>query len=211
MNQIKKIRTQSNLAEWEDWLEEERLQKRRNYLPERMAEKVEGLLKIIKIDPEDAVMVNRCVNIDKGGYARASFHSKIVGHKLNVLIHRAILRRMVGREISRNEHCDHINGDRLDNRRSNLRLCSCSDNSRNRHVASRASKLGVIGVGIRRGKFRASLKMPGSTKMLINKSFNTLKEAVEAFNHAAERAGFLTRSFIPNTYSAQQAIERSNR
>jgi hypothetical protein len=64
-----------------------------------------------------------------GGYA---VHSRRVGPRREgrvekVWMHRLIARPPEGMEI------DHVNGDRLDNRRANLRVVSHSENMRNRH------------------------------------------------------------------------------
>lgn len=52
------------------------------------------------------------------------------------------------------EVIDHINGDKRDNRISNLRDVDAWANSRNKPVQSK-SKTGIVGVEIQRGKFRA--------------------------------------------------------
>jgi len=59
------------------------------------------------------------------GYARNGFRDH------PQLMHRVILERVLGRGLSTNEHVDHIDGDGLNNMRSNLRLASISDNTAN--------------------------------------------------------------------------------
>src|SRR4051794_23713163 len=56
----------------------------------------------------------------------------------NVRMHRLILGLKLG------EYTDHVNGNRLDNRRSNLRKATMAQNNQNR--ASRGSKSGYRGV-----------------------------------------------------------------
>ena len=48
-------------------------------------------------------------------------------------IHRLIMSRMLGRELKKSEHVDHINGNGLDNRRANLRVSNNSQNHANKN------------------------------------------------------------------------------
>lgn len=57
-----------------------------------------------------------------------------------LLMHRAIM------EARQSILVDHVNGDGLDNRRENLRLCSKSENMRNRRGVNRNNKSGYLGV-----------------------------------------------------------------
>lgn len=52
----------------------------------------------------------------------------ISGH---LYLHRLVLSRQLGRPLTRKDVCDHINHDKLDCRRSNIRLASASQNSAN--------------------------------------------------------------------------------
>lgn len=79
---------------------------------------------------------------------------------------------------------DHINGDKLDNRAENLRLCDHSQNARNRKRPP--SKLGVPGVQFVMG-YRAFIKVHGVTKVLG--WFDTLEEATAARKAAELKYG----------------------
>jgi len=71
------------------------------------------------------------------------------------------------KEILNASMVDHINGNKLDNRKANLRLTDKSLNALNRNV----SGFTILPTG----KFRAQLKIRGN---YINKVFNTQADAV---------------------------------
>lgn len=72
---------------------------------------------------------------------------------------------------------DHINHDPLDNRRSNMRICSVGENNSNLSLSKRNSS-GVVGV-----RYRADRKSWIANKMvngkLYTKAFKTFEEAVK--------------------------------
>src|SRR5690554_2450719 len=58
-------------------------------------------------------------------------------------LHRVIMRRMKGRKLKRGELVDHINGNKLDNTRDNLRLANHSQNQANRGPSKNRKYKGV--------------------------------------------------------------------
>lgn len=60
-------------------------------------------------------------------------------------MHRLVMERILSRKLGANEYVDNINRDKLDNRRTNLRLATKGQNSMNRPV-QRGGKSGYKGV-----------------------------------------------------------------
>lgn len=83
-----------------------------------------------------------------------------------------------------NKVVDHINGDSLDNRRKNLRVCSIKENGRN--VRKKASTYKYKGVykNQRSNGFFASITVDYKTKYIG--FFPTKEEAAKAYNKKAE-------------------------
>lgn len=117
-----------------------------------------------KIDEEDR-------NLFKGTPCLAATGYYVVWHngKL-VLLHRLIMNFPEGKQV------DHINGDRTDNRRSNLRVVTNQQNQMNRKATSNT---GIKGVYLRKdtGSYSAKIKINGKSRYLGN--FRTLDEAAE--------------------------------
>ena len=72
---------------------------------------------------------------------------------------------------------DHINGDSLDNRKSNLRLCTKRQNAQNMPPQSR-NELGIRGVYRKDIRYVARIYIDGRNAYLG--TFNTIEEAIEA-------------------------------
>jgi hypothetical protein len=106
-------------------------------------------------------------------YARAKINGRAIP------MHRLILGIIDTPQI-----CDHIDGNGINNTRSNLRLCSSQQNSLNRRKRSDNST-GFKGVRFRksRNKFIAVISFAGKQRMIG--SFNTPEEAHAAYCAAA--------------------------
>lgn len=85
----------------------------------------------------------------------------------SVLLHRIILGRVLGRALVRGEEVDHIDGNGLNNRRSNLRLASRTQNNQNkrRYCNNRSGYKGVHW-NKQRGKWQADIRVNGKLKYL---------------------------------------------
>lgn len=97
-------------------------------------------------------------------------------------IHRTILSRILQRPLTSKEQVDHIDGNRLNNIRENLRLASNSQNGKNRRI-SKLNKSGYKGVYKVRDKWRVAIKV--NYKLIHLGYFNTPEEAHKAYCEAA--------------------------
>lgn len=113
-------------------------------------------------------------NPDKPVYATRSGE----GHP--IYMHREIL----GLSYGDPRRGDHKNGDSLDNRRENLRVCTVSQNGANqRKQVRRAGQFKGVSFRSNKNKYRAYIKHGGRAKQLG--SFSTAEEAARAYDTAA--------------------------
>ena len=93
-------------------------------------------------------------------------------------MHKVIMGNPSGFEV------DHISGDSLDNRKSNLRVCSHKQNLRNQKLSS-ANTSGYRGVYLRKDtrKWEAGIKV--NQKRIVLGSFDNILDAARAYNNAA--------------------------
>lgn len=122
------------------------------------------------------------------GYAIRTIRSN--GKYAHIRMHRLIAKTPKGMET------DHINGNKLDNRKENLRICTKSENAINRSAQSN-NKVHIKGVihfpycfqgekrYFRRKQWLAKLKKDGKT--IFQKYFLTKEEAALAYNESAKK------------------------
>lgn len=107
--------------------------------------------KFTLIDDVDFDKINKYKWYFDGRYAYKNFYNKILKKTLPFGLHRYILnlKRKDGKEV------DHINGNKLDNRRCNLRICTKSENKQNRNLKTNTS--GYNGVRKKRNKWETKI------------------------------------------------------
>lgn len=98
--------------------------------------------RVIRLDETDRDLTALAWFINSAGYALAGGASEYGLRKM----HRVIMERIVARPLGRHEMVDHINGDRLDNRRANLRILTNHENGHNRADLNANNTTGYRGV-----------------------------------------------------------------
>ncbi len=112
------------------------------------------------------------------GYAVRHSTSKFGLKRKSIFIHREVINAPDDMEV------DHINGDKLDNRKTNLRICTHAENQRNRKI-DKDNKSGYRGVSKHQNKWLVHLILNG--KIVFNKTFDTPEEAALAYDEAAKK------------------------
>jgi len=139
--------------------------------------------KFALVDDEDFEFLSQWKWLYHKGYAvRNRFIGIFKKYKKveHICMHRVIVNTPVGKET------DHVNGDKLDNRKENLRICTREQNSRNRKldIDSTSGFKGVFWMGERQ-KWRSGIRV--NSKFLYLGYFKTALEAAKAYNIAARR------------------------
>jgi hypothetical protein len=109
------------------------------------------------------------------GYLVVSFNSRVKR------VHRLVAERFLPAPTNdiRTLVVDHLDRDRTNNDVSNLRWCSRSDNNQNKGVRS-DNLLGQQNIDLFRGRYR--VKIVRYSTIVFEKTYDTLKEAIEARN-----------------------------
>lgn len=129
-----------------------------------------------KVDESDFKELSRFVwTAGREGYAaRAGRGSELKG---NIAMHRQIMQTPDGMVT------DHINGDTLDNRRANLRVCTVAENNRNQTAWRPNRYKGVFYIPNGKRKWGARVGVDGRAKYLG--AYASEREAALAYDTAA--------------------------
>ena len=134
---------------------------------------------LAQVDAADIDRVEKLTWYKSGKYAVANI-SKEKGIWKQVSMHRFITNCGNGSQV------DHIDGDKLNNTRNNLRICTQTENGKNR-LLSKSNKSGFKGVSYdkKSGKWYASIKC---NKKSINLGYHEMPEvAHQAYVCAAKK------------------------
>lgn len=124
-----------------------------------------------KVDLADFDLAQLNWTCTDSGYARRTIRIARSRSK-NERLHRVIMERKLGRPLKPSEQVDHINGDRLDDRRSNLRVATHSQNSFN---VRRKNSVGYMGVARNWKRYLAHIR--AFTVPIYIGTFDTPEEA----------------------------------
>lgn len=134
-------------------------------------------MKALRFSHLDADLTRRKWNLDHSGYARTSVRIKgsggMKGRQVALRAHRMVMERIIGRPLIESDIVDHINFDRLDNRRENLRLVTPQQNAQHRRPHNAAGIRGVTRT--RHGRWQAGVNHNG--KYHYCGTFATIAEA----------------------------------
>lgn len=136
--------------------------------------------KFTMVDDEDFERVSEhkwCASKRYGKKYYAVRGLTIEGYQTSMSIHRLIMNAKKGQEV------DHIDGDGLNNRRSNLRFCTKAQNQMNRAVSIGSSVYKGVYLSTKKDKWRACVRF--NRKVTHLGYFATQKAAALAYDEKA--------------------------
>lgn len=141
-----------------------------------------GLVALIDKTDENLTGLSWHAHKGKGEYYYAC-HREGSGDRERLWLHNEVMMNMVGRPLDDDELVDHINRDKLDCRRSNLRIATRSQNEANKAKGSRGFSRYKGVTRTKGGKWKAEMTIDGLRLYLG--TFEDEKHAAIAYNEAA--------------------------
>ena len=136
--------------------------------------------KVALVDDEDFEWLNQWKwGVDKDSYAMRE-GPRNGEYRTTLKMHRLIAGLIKGDGMC----VDHINGNKLDNRRENLRVCSRSENQHNQRL-SKANTSGFKGVHFHKATRKWMARIKISSKIKYIGTFDTPEAAHEAYCKSA--------------------------
>lgn len=149
-----------------------------------------GNVLVSKVDEELFLRYNWSV-VKSGEKFYARRKKRISGISKTFLLHREIMKAKNGQDV------DHINGDGMDNRRENLRLCSRRENIQNSVKRKNDASSIYKGVHLCKNRWRSKITING--KQIHIGYFDHELDAAKAYDGAAIRFfGDFARPNFPN-------------
>lgn len=151
-----------------------------------LGRKKDGEILVALIDDEDSEFASIPWYAHKGKgdyYYAAHRYSLGDGSRERDWLHREVMEKVIGRRLEKGELPDHINGNKLDNRRSNLRLATRSENEANKPYSRGRSKYKGVSWRKDRDRWRATIQVDG--KQIALGLFKKEQDAARAYNKAA--------------------------
>lgn len=134
---------------------------------------------VATIDVEDSALADLRWKLDPNGYASRSV--RVDGRMRTVRLHREVLGLVHGDGLQ----ADHVNGDRLDNRRQNLRVATEAENRQNVPGLTRTSRFRGVCWNRTARKWQAQVKTNGRQNYLgVFEREEDAAEAARAFRAA---------------------------
>ena len=128
--------------------------------------------KFLVVDDENFELVNNYYwHLDNGGYVRGALKKQIL-----IRAHRLIMNPAKDKVI------DHINGNKLDNRKSNLRICTQVQNMANRTLSVN-NKTGYKGIHFNKKINKYSVQFCYNKKRINGGYFKDIIEAIKTYNN----------------------------
>lgn len=141
-----------------------------------MARKIHlGKRKFAIVDDEDYGFLNRW----KWSFNRYAYRGKKVdGKQKNISMHRVVM------DVEKGQQVDHINGNKLDNRKANLRIATHSDNTHNKKKCRGGTPYKGVIFEKDRKKYRAAITL--HRKIYYLGRFKSPEDAARAYNKKAK-------------------------